>query len=102
MATSTSHPWAVKCGVAGIALFEAGFALTQVGFRGVTIAQWNDLCGSGLVQLSPLRSAHAAGECVLVAGAYHATSWLIRCGLAMLGCSLLLFATRRFGKGLKS
>lgn len=102
MAGNTSHPWAVIGGVAGVVLFEAGFALTQISFSGVTVAQWNALCGTGLVQLSPLASAHAAGECMLVAGAYHATSWLIRCGLGLLGYSLLLLATRRFGKRLKS
>jgi hypothetical protein len=72
MAKSRHQAWALRAGVAGVTLFEAGFA--------ATIARWHDLCLSGLVQLSPLSSAHAAGECALVAGAYHATGWLIGTG----------------------
>jgi len=90
-----SQTWAVTAGVAGATLFGAGFALTQVSFRGVTIARWNDLCASGLVQLSPLSSTHPVGQCVLVAVAYHATGWLIGSGLALYGCSLLMLANRK-------
>ena len=90
-----SKTWALRAGVAGVVLCGAGIAVPQLSFRGVTVAHWNDLCASGLIQLSVLSSTHAVGQCVLVEDAYHATGWLIGFGLVLLGCSVLMLAIKQ-------
>lgn len=94
-----SKTWTVRAAVAGIILFAAGAALTQISFRGVTIAHWNDLCTSGLIQFSALSSVHAIGQCMVVKDAYHATGWLIGSGFVLLGCSVLMLAARKLRRG---
>jgi hypothetical protein len=89
MVSSKVETWAVRAGVCGVLLFEAGFALTQMQVRGVTIPQWNALCRSGLVQLSQLSSVNAVRDCQLVADADQMAGWLIRAGIALLALSLI-------------
>lgn len=77
-------------------MFELGFALTQVSYRGVTISQWNGLCGIGLAQFTGPYSADPVRSCRLVAGADRATGWLIGAGLVLLaGYAVVALSGRR-------
>ena len=67
-------------GVIGIVLFEVGFALTQVNFKGGTIPQWNGLCSQGAGQFLGL----TAGECTLAAHVDRVIGWMIGQGLVLL------------------
>ncbi len=74
-------------GVAGIILFEVGFALTQVSFKGGTLPQWNGLCGLGARQVLGLTPQ----DCALAAHVDHLIGWMIGQGLVFLTGFVILW-----------
>ncbi len=67
-------------GIVGTILFEAGFALTQLNFKGGTLPQWNGLCSVGAGQVLGL----TARDCALAAHVDHVIGWMIGLGLVFL------------------
>lgn len=78
-------------GVAGIVLFEVGFALTQVSFKGGTLPQWNGLCSQGAGQLLSLTPQ----DCALAAHVDHLIGWMIGLGLVFLAGFVILWLASR-------